>query len=188
MAKKTLKRPEQTVPLCLDLSLRAEWEKAEADLAKARQAPRDDRLSGDTTIRDLATAVRTLEERMTAETIYFRLRALRRSKWSEIVDANPPRPENGDDQAAGLNRETFFDAVMTATDDQTKEPLTIVEVRDADDEPVEFSVEEWSDLADDMTDAQYELFADVIATLNRGRAVVPFSRAASRLTSDSDGS
>lgn len=176
----TIKRPEKVVPLCLDASLQAEWERAEADLVQARKAPATDRMTGNADLTRLAERVQELERAMLAEVVHFRLRALPRADWSRILAANPPRPDNADDKTFGANKGAFFDAVI---------PESIVAVTKGD-VPVEFNPDDWSTLADDMTDRQYSDFADAVFILNRGTVSVPFSRAASsvnRASSETSG-
>src|SRR5699024_11389913 len=106
-----------------------------------------------------------------ASTVRSRLRALRRSEWTERVAANPPRDDNADDKARGYNQETFYDDVIARS---------IVEVTQ-DGAAIDFDpLTEWEVLADEMTDAQYSKFAAAIFVLNRGEVSVPFSRSASR--------
>lgn len=185
MGKLTIKRPEKFVPLCLDASLRAEWEQAETDLVRERRETNAQMLTGNADAARLAARVRELEDQMRAQTVHFRLRALQRSEWARLVDEHPPRDGDENDKAHGFNRETFFDAVITATD-RAGVPATIVSVRDADEQLVDFEVDDWSDLADEMTDQQYTEFAQAVFELNRGKVSVPFSRVASRMTTNSD--
>src|SRR5699024_7108268 len=94
-------RPEKVVTLCTDAALQAEWEEAQ----DARRA------AGNSTVK-LAHAVQDVGQKMLASTVRFRLRALRRSEWTERVAANPPRDDNADDKARGYNQETFYDDVI----------------------------------------------------------------------------
>lgn len=185
MGKLTIKRPEKLVPLCLDASLRAEWEQAEAELVRARRDTNPQMLTGNADAARLAERVRELEDQMRAQTVHFRLRALPRADWARLVDENPKRDGNEIDSHYGFNHETFYDAVITAKD-RAGVPATIVSVRDAEDQIVDFDVDEWSDLADEMTDQQYADFANAVMELNRGKVSVPFSRVASRMTTNSD--
>lgn len=167
-----VKRPEKVVPLCLDASLQADWEEAEKALTDARKATAGDRLTGQAEATRLAAEVKRLEDAMLAEVAHFRLRALPRSKWAELLATNPPT-DDADDKAFGANKAGFFEAVI---------PASIVEVKRGD-EVLEFDPEaDWSDLADDMTDRQYSDFADAVFVLNRGEVSVPFSRAASQVS------
>lgn len=182
----TIKRPEATYKLCTDMSLRVEWELADEQLRNARSKATGDRLTGNAEATRLAEQVQELERQMEAATIVFRLRALMRPRFNEIVALHPPRQDNDDDKEAGLNRETFFDALLMAKEKKS-DVGTIVEVRDANGELVDFDPEsEWPDLADQMTDLQYQDIANLAYVLNRGRVSIPFSRAASRMTQTSD--
>lgn len=180
MGKLSVKRPETWVPLCLDMSLRADWEALDEQLRKAQKSSGSDgRMTGNAEATRLAEEIRNLEDRMESETAKFRLRALPRNRWAELVAAHPPRDGDDDDKNVGLNRSTFFDAALV-------EPGVIVEVVQGG-EPMEFDpVAEWESLADDMTDQQYTEFANAVFLLNRGKVSIPFSRAASRKTQTSD--
>lgn len=164
----TIKRPERVVPLCLDASLQAEWEQAEADLIQARKAPTGDRLTGNSDVTRLAEKVRDLESQMLAEVVHFRLRALPRSEWAQILASNPPT-DSADDKAFGANKVAFFDEVI---------PASVVAVTKGD-EPVDFTPADWPALADEMTDRQWSDFADAVFVLNRGTVNPPLSRVAS---------
>lgn len=168
----TIKRPFRDVSLRLDASLQVEWEKAEADLIKARKANAD-RLASSEVAR-LAGEVQALEAQMLASDVaVFRLQAVSRSKWAEVIAAHPADASNAEDAAFGADRAAFFDDMI---------PLSIVGVTQ-DGEPVEFDVEtDWDPLADEMTDWQYSQFIEAVYVLNRGAVSVPFSQAASRLS------
>lgn len=164
-------RPEKIVSLCTDAALQAEWEQANSDLINSVRESGDERLNGGNSKAALARAVQDIEQKMVESMVRFRLRARGRNEWAELVATHPPRPDNADDKARGVNTETFFDAVIADS---------IIEVTQ-NDEPVEFDpATEWLALADDMTDAQYAQFAEAIWVLNRGEVSAPFSRAASR--------
>lgn len=171
MSKLSIKRPEKVVPLCLDASLRAEWEKASADLAKVGQESTG-RLTGNAEAGRLAEVVRDVEARMLAEVVRFRLRGLRRDVWAALVAEHPARDGVAEDRAYGVNTATFFDAVMVDA---------VVDVTDNAGEPVEFAPADWQGLADEMTNGQYAEFVDALLELNKGATGVPFSRAAASL-------
>lgn len=185
MGKLSIKRPETYVSLCLDMSLRADWETLDEQLREARKKTTGDRLTGNAEAARLAEQIGQLEQRMAEETVRFRLRALPRNRWAELVNEHPARQDDDADKNLGVNRETFFDAVITATD-KAGVPETIMSVRDHNDELVDFELDDWEQLADDMTDQQYADFANAAWMINRGRASIPFSHAASRMTQTSD--
>lgn len=176
----SIKRAEQVVDLCLDMSLRAEWEQAHGDLVKARGGLVDERLAGGSSVKESAKRVRDLEARMQGEVVQFRLRALPRNAWSALVAAHPARKDHAQDGALGVNVSEFFDAVLAHVD-----PVTVAAVS-RDGEPVEFDpATDWRPLADEISDGQYGQFVDAVLELNRGSTSVPFSRAASRPNRDS---
>lgn len=112
--------PEDQVPVCTRADLVAEWRRLGRDLteAKARDAA-DPRLAGGNTA-TLVERMEALRAQVDASTVVFRLRALPRKRWAELADAHPPRKEAGgtvhsDDQALGVNRETFLPALVRAS-------------------------------------------------------------------------
>jgi hypothetical protein len=179
-------RPTATVHLCLDMSARAEWERLDDAITKARRTEKDrDRLTGNPEIRRMVDEIRSLEADMEAETAEFTLQALPKNVWKAMLAGHPARDGNDLDAQAGVNIETFWDAVLTYVDSD-RGVATIVGVTKAG-EPVDFDpAADWVELADEMTDQQYTSFANVAQLLNQGRVSVPFSRVASSLTETSD--
>lgn len=174
--KLSVKRPETTVEFCLDGELFSRYQELEDDLKQARQrALADKRLNSAPSA--LAKQLVEVTEQMRAESATFTLRGMPRKDWATLVAENPARDGNSLDKTYGFN----VDDVMAAAI-----PACIVGVKKQG-EPVEFDpAKEWDDLADDMTDAQYETFVVKTLTVNRGRQEVPFSQAAYKLTADSE--
>lgn len=168
----TIKRPETTVEVCTDLSLKARHEQAERALVEAR---RSQKTMASADVRALAEQVRELEQEMAAATVVFTLQALPHKKWAELEEAHPARAGVAEDETIGVNTSTFFDAVM---------PASVVSVtRKSDDEPVAFdATKDWGSLADEISNAQYNAFALSVLQVNRGVTGAPFSSAASLVT------
>lgn len=176
MTKHTIKRPEKDVSLVLDASLKADHEAALKELVKARSGAGQHMLNGPQPA--LEARVKDLEDEMAKSVAVFRLRAMRRREWSDLYDENPPRDGNEIDKAQGVNMGAFMDEVI---------PRSIVKVTwDDGDEATSMSPEDWCELADEMTDAQYQDFMDAVWELNRQKVSVPFSPAVSRNPQDSD--
>lgn len=175
----TLKRAQTTVELCTDLSLAAEHERANKRLSEAA-AVKDDRENSP--VAAIAREITELEGRMAESTIVFTLAALPRKRYAEIVAAHPPREGEEVDEAFGLNVSTGIDAILV-------EPGVLVSVAEkVTGAAVEFSAEDWPALADEMSNSQWEQFAQAVVTLNQGRVSAPFSPVASVLTRRSDAS
>lgn len=177
-----VKRPEKRVEVCLDGSLQAEWEAAEAALTEARQRKLLDARMVDS-VQVLAEAVREIEDKARAESVTFLLRGMPRHAWDAFVAAHPERDEHELDKAYGYNTETIFDAVLAHKVPSTvtaEIPSTIVSVTKQDGTPVEFTPAEWQAFADELTNAQYGTFQVAVNEINRGRTNVPFSPAAYR--------
>lgn len=174
-----IKRPTKGVELCLDLSLRMEWEQAEVELREARKAPAGDRRMAGDPSQALAKKLTDLEAAMNDATVTFELTALDRRSWSKLKLDHPPRKGVEGDKQMGVNEDTFYDAAMA---------LSVLGVTDPAGEPVEWSHESWGPLADEMTDAQYADFKLAILQLNVGDAAarLPKSLSASLVMARSD--
>jgi hypothetical protein len=172
-----IKRPRSQVELCVDLSLQSAWENAAEALKKAQSQP--NQMLNNAVLTEAAKAVTDLEDEMAASTLVFELQAVTRKAWQEYEAAHPPREGHKDDETFSVNCSTFFDAVA---------PVMITGVREkVSGEVFAFDpATEWSDLANEMTEAQYNVFALKILNMNRGTTDVPFSPAASRVTAASD--
>lgn len=157
---------ESIVPICLRGDLVAEHEALDRQLAQLLEQPVT-KLGGDGR-GELQQQIRALEEQMTAATVTFRFRALVRADWHAFVAEHPPRPDDEGDARRGINRGTFFEAL----------------VRRCLVEPV-VSAEQWARLDQVLTDRQFDQLADAAWAINRRDVDVPFSEAASRLSRSS---
>lgn len=173
----TIKRAQTLVDLCTDLSLAAEHERLTQKLSAAASV-KDDRENDPRAA--VAREITDLEQRMEAATVTFTLAALPRKRYAEIVAAHPPRDGDTNDETFGLNVATAVDAILA-------EPDVVVAVTNkATGEPEDFDPAAWSDLADEMSNSQWEAFALAVINLNQGRTSAPFSSVASVLTRRSD--
>lgn len=172
-----VKRPETRVSFCLDGDLKARHEAAEAEFNAARNRSLADVRLVDAS-RDLAKQVAGIEDEMKEATVEFLLRGMKRGDWNQLVAENAPREGNALDKSYGFN----VDALMTAAI-----PACIASVEDHAGEAVPFEpATEWAELAESMTDSQYEDFVLGVLRVNKGRNEVPFSLSAYRMIQDSD--
>ncbi|AGL13882.1 hypothetical protein [Actinoplanes sp. N902-109] len=168
-------RPEKTVQLCMRGDLVARHEQLDRELTKAQQRARDSLAGGN--VGELTDQIRAIEQEMADSTWTFRLRALRRRDFRALVAAHPPRRVVADgeekiheqDQFTGVNGETFHDALIRAC-------LVDPELDDA----------QWERLVDSLNDRQFDELAGAAWGVNRSDVDVPFSRAASRTSPDSE--
>ncbi|MBB1154001.1 hypothetical protein [Amycolatopsis dendrobii] len=159
--------PEETVPLCLRPDLRKKFEELDGALLIAKterttMAPTDRE-------RELAAAIKALEEEIAEHSIQVRMRALKHTPWVELMAEHPPREDNPADGNFGANIETFLPALIHA---QMVEPEMTAKQVDA--------------LIDVITNRQYNELANAawaLGSMHRDSPV--FSRAASQLTPDS---
>ena len=172
-----VKRPETRVKFCLDGDLKAAHEAAEAEFNAVRSRSLGDARLNDPA-RDLAKKVSDIEEAMAASTVEFVVRGMKRADWNDLVAGHAPREGNALDKSYGFNVETLMTAAI---------PKSIAGVENQTGEALDFDVaSEWTALADDMTDSQYEDFVLATLRVNKGRNEVPFSLSAFRMIQDSD--
>lgn len=171
-----IKRARKTVPLVTDLSLAAEHERASNDLQQAQRSAKKDQRENSPEVKAAAARVVEIEAAMRAETIYVELEAWQRKRWAEFEEANPPKEGNETDKAFGLDLNSMDDAIAGM----------IVAAVDHEDSPVEFTADTWAEVADEISQGQWEPFALAVLSLNRKSADAPFSLAASNVTRLSD--
>lgn len=166
----TLTRATKVVPLCVNLDLKGEHDRAVQALADAKNEAARDARENSTLVRDAAQAVVDLEQQMRDHTLLFTLQARPRKEWAEFVAGHPPRPGNEYDKSLDLD--------VSALDEVIQQSIIKVESRAG--ESLAFDgPAEWQRLADDMSDGQWTEFALAILAVNRGSTRVPFSPAAS---------
>lgn len=173
MSKLGIKRSTSTVRLCTDLDLAAQHENLQVALAAERAKPDTGMMNAGSEARRLAEQITDLEAQMVASTVVFTLTALPRKRWAELEAGHPPREDNKIDATYGVNVSTFVDAAMPESIESVK--------RASDDEPVDFSGADWTEAADEMSNAQWQEFAVDLFRLNNGVTAGPTSRAASAL-------
>lgn len=167
------KLPERTVPVCLRADLAAEHERLDRELQALLRNPPNS-LGGDGR-GELKDRIRALEDEMAAAVYEFRLRALPSADFRALVRDHPPRKDDDTgevdsrDVDFGWNVETFFPALGRAC---------IVDP--------ELDDETWTALEEKLTDRQFDDLVKAAWRLNRGDVDVPFSRAASAASTDSD--
>lgn len=168
------RRPERTIELCLRGDLVAEYE----DLLRRRDEEADkpdtDSLDGGP-LPTIAAQLQTLRETMRDSSMVFRMRALPRKRFRELVDRHPPRKgEDGApvdvDAAFGVSLATLPDPLIRAclvapalTEDQLTQILDEI-----------------------LSDRQYDELFTAAWSVNRATVDVPFSSAASAATRNSD--
>lgn len=163
------KRPERTVVLCVRGDLQADWEDLDRQLIAAR-TQRVATLAGGTEEEvGLAVQIRALEKEMADNSIKFRLRALPRRRFLELMQEHPARENNERDKSVGMNTDTYFDALIgECLVEPDLDPSDLREFLDA------------------VTSRQFEELQDAAWNLNRGDVSVPFSYTALRTTRSSD--
>lgn len=180
-------RPEKVVPICLRGHLQAEWDRLKEE-HDAGPGEDDQAMMAERAAKQrVADQMAKVEAEMRAGTVEFRIRALPRRRtpgmakdqvvWQELFAAHPPRKDKDNqgrilqrDAAAGVNVDTFFDALLRAS---------VVEPELDDDR--------WQKLTAKLNDGQFDKLAMAAWRLNRDEVDVPFSRAAWKTrTSDAE--
>ena len=172
---KAAKLPERTVDLCLNGDLQAEIEDLLRELRDAEQArAKNDSLDGGADVARIKERIEDLRQQMLDHTYTFRLRALPRRQFNDLVNAHPPRQQDDGevdpvDAEVGFNNDTFAHAMVRAC---VTDPVL-------DDE-------QWADLYDNkLTDYQAHQLQGAAWLLNRRRVDVPLSPGGSPPTGDS---
>jgi len=92
-----------------------------------------------------------------------------RRDWAKLCAEHPPRDDNRDDKARGINNETFHDAAVRAC---------LVEP--------ELGPGQFDALTDAITDYQWSEIVSAVWMVNRGAVDVPFLPAGLRTSPISD--
>lgn len=174
---KAARLPEDSVSVCLRGDLAADFEATERELKRVQESKSDSLEEGVGPIIDRLDALRA---EMLEHTEDFRIRALSKPAFRALVAAHPPRRIIKDDGSEGeldaadvnlgLNRETFFEALLRVS-------VVSPELDEGD----------WTALLEVLTDRQFGDLTDAAWFLNRGEIDVPFSRAASLAKRNSGG-
>jgi hypothetical protein len=166
----TINRATKTVPLCLDLSLKADHDRALMHLEEVQKAAATDPREASSAVAEAAAAVQALEAKMVEQTLTFTLQAVTRKRWNEYELAHPPRDDNDGDATFGLDPSALDEIIVES----------VTGVTNPAGEAVPFDPKsEWSALSDEMSSAQWTVFAIATLALNNGATSAPFSQAAS---------
>lgn len=161
------KLPENTVSICLRGDLVAEFERLDRLRAEQERVVTDS-LAG-SGVRQIAEQMEALRTEMAGHVMVFRLRALTRPRWRDLMLRHPPRDGHKVDTFLGVNEDTFFASLLRE--------CTIEPTLDDDD---------WTMLLTErFTDQQWDTLTTAAWNLNRKGVDVPFSLAASLLLPNS---
>jgi hypothetical protein len=159
-------RREGTVPICFAGDLVAQYEALDAQRRRAELSGGDSLAGSGASV--IQAQMDELREQMQESTVDFRLRAVSRRRWTELVAAHPPRKDaDGNvvrrDMVVQVHYEAFFDALI---------PESLIEPQ-LDGETLRLLLDE------QLTFAQYEELTTLAWNLNLSNVSVPFSPAAS---------
>jgi hypothetical protein len=112
---KQAKRRQATEEVCLRGDLAGEYDDLERQLGKL---PPNNKLGGDLERQRITAEMERLRAEMQDGTVTFVLRALGDTAFQTLVDEHPPRRDgdevNAEDAQSGLNRSTFYQALIQA--------------------------------------------------------------------------
>ncbi|MCM1011898.1 hypothetical protein [Brevibacterium sp. XM4083] len=174
MSKLGITRPTAVVDLVTNLDLLADHQAAREELDRLnRLTTAAERLNNpySADMRKVAKKIADLEAQMDESTVCVKLKALKRSEYAELVAAHPAREDNDVDGHFGFNTDTFADAAM---------PRSIVAAwKKGTNKKVDFTGDDWAEVSEEFTDAQYSDFTSALIGINRQATAVPFSQTAS---------
>lgn len=166
---KAAKLPERTVDICLRGDLATEVQSLEAELTAALDAEQNDGRLGGKKSKQIAARIEEVRAEMAESTVSFRLRALPRRRWRELMDEHPPKKGDKGDEAMGVALEPFLDAVT---------PASVVDP--------ELDAAEWAELVDVLSSGEYDRITTAVWDLNRRQVDVPKSSRASLIARRND--
>lgn len=166
----TIKRPQKAVQFCTNLDLKAAHELAVSALERAQRSATPG-MENQSEVAEAAREVQRLEAEMRDHTVVFTLAAWPRKRWTEFEESHKPREGEAADKTLDIDIASLDEAIAGA----------IVSVTAQDGTEVPFDgAKDWTPLADEMTNGQWETFALAVLQVNRGVKDAPFSQAASR--------
>lgn len=153
---KAARRPEKVVQVCLRGDLQADFDQTKRELDGLAETP-GDALNAGTQRRELQDRLRAIRDEMADASVDFRLRAVSRPRWSELVAKFPPRDGNARDKMMGVNEDELAAAII-------REGIVDPELDD----------EDWAALEDALTESQYLELGNAAWELNKAPVSVPF--------------
>ena len=174
MSKLGITRPTAVVDLVTNLELLADHQAAREELGRLnRLTTAQERLNSpySADMRAVAAKILDIEKKMDESTVCVKLKALKRAEFAELIAAHPPREDNDVDSHFGFNTDTFADAAI---------PKSIVGAqRKLSGKKVDFTGDDWAEVSEELSDAQYADFTSALIGINRQATSVPFSQTAS---------
>lgn len=161
--------PERSIDLCLRGDLVSQLQELERELAVAAEEEKVNGSLDSAATRPIAEKMQALRVEMQEHTLTLKLHALPRRKWTALMAAHPPREDDKVDAVTGLNRDTFYDAMVRA--------CVVEPVLDEDD---------WSGLDEKLSDGQWQALTNAAWAVNARDFDVPFLRRASQILANSE--
>lgn len=169
------KLPERSAELCLRGDLVARFQDLYRELKAAQEREKGGgSLDGGESL-GLARQIDELRQEMAAHSVTFTFRGLPRTTkdpakatWSALLAAHPPRDGDDQDKLLGLNRDTFYPALVRAS--------LVDPVLDEDD---------WATLDGSLSDGQFQALVNAAWMVNARDVDVPFSPRVSQILASS---
>lgn len=146
------KMPSKDVPICLDLSLLGERDRAMEAVQSASKKGSDRMVSGPD-VKTARAAVEAIEAKIREQSIVLRITGVDRSKYNEFVNACPPRKG----RVEAFNSSIFFMHVAKNT----------AQYVDEDGEAHPISPEEWATIDKNIIDGEHDRIAQAVIEVNR---------------------
>lgn len=159
---KASRRPEKVVTLCLRGDLVGDFDAVRREHDALEEAGPNASLNAGAKRRELLGRMEAIRDEMRESATDFRLQALPRTRWTELVVKYPPRDGLLRDRAMGVNEDEFIAALLRAC---------VVD-------PV-LDEEDWAVLEETLTNSQYLELGNAAWELNQEKVSVPFLPAAS---------
>jgi hypothetical protein len=159
--------PERSAELCLRGDLVAKTQDLLRQLKDAQDREKTGSLDGGESL-VLAREIDALRKEMQEHSITFVFRGLPRPQWTKLTTEHPPRDGDEHDRLLGLNRETFYEAMVRAS---LAEPV----LDEAD----------WAALEPVLSDGQFQALANAAWAVNARDVDVPFSPRVSQILASS---
>ena len=156
---RSAKLPETTIELCLAGDLIADINECFNAIIDTRGLPETKRKRAESANRKLYARVDELRDEMGEAIVSLRLRARDKTRWRKLIDVHPPRKGNKGDAEAGVNLDSFVEAVLRES--FVNEP--------------ELTPEDISNLFAVCPPGEYDRLTAAMWALNRGAVVIPKS-------------
>lgn len=168
------KLPSKDVPICLDLGLIGERDRATAAVVAASKRS-DDRMVSGPDVKGARAALEAVEARIREQSFVLRITGVDRIRYNQFLNACPPRKG----RAEAFDSSKFFMHVAKNTAQYVDESGAVHPITD----------DEWKTIDETLTDGEHDRIAAAVIEVNRevGSSDLGFLGSGSATTRDSFG-